>query len=197
MSQGGSLDDRGLVDGLLAGDEKAQEQFYEKYRGRLRRTCTHFLGWEDPECEDLVQETYTLAFRSLRSFDFRRDLYSWLHKICVNLCFKRLKQRQRLATMSAEALELVAIGRASERHRDTEHESIRREALNLIRSTFERLGEACREIVALRDYQGLSYIDIARKLRLPPGTVFSRLARCRGMLRRLVMEANGEGGRHE
>lgn len=188
------LDDRQLVAGVLAGAEDAQNLFHSKYQARLRATCGHFLGWQDAELDDLVQETFARAFTNLDSFDFRRDLYSWLNKICVNLCFKRLKQRQRLVMASAEDLEAAAEGLAAERHRNAERESLRAESLALVRRAFERLGGACREIIALRDFDGRSYIDIARTLRVAPGTVFSRLARCRGSLKRLVFESKPAGG---
>jgi RNA polymerase sigma-70 factor (ECF subfamily) len=187
---GGDLEDRELVALVLAGDEKAQALFYKKYQSRLRSTCIHFLGYLDPECEDLVQETYVLAFKNFSQFDYRKDLYSWLNKICVNLCFQRLKSRQRLVVTQAEELELAA---QSQVHlqQDAEQGVLKQEAFDLVRKALRRLGDKCREIIQLRDLDGKSYIEIATALKLAPGTVFSRLARCRAALKQLVMDAGG------
>ena len=190
-----ALDDRELVTRLLAGDEQAQGLFVERYGERLRRTCVHFLGWQDPDCEDLVQETFVLAFKHLRGFDRDRNLYSWLNKICVNLCFKRLKQRQRQVVTASEEMERAAEAAALRAGVHAEQQELQREALDLIRRSFQRLGEKCRQIVGLRDFEGKSYVDIARTLKLAPGTVFSRLARCREALRKIVAAGESAGGR--
>lgn len=179
---------------VLAGDETAQSAFYKKYQGRLKATCVHFLGYHDPECEDLVQETFVLAFKNFSQFDFQRDLYSWLNKICVNLCFQRLKSRQRLVVTEAEALEAAASASAAAKHREAELAELKAEALELIERAVRRLGERCRQIIRLRDFDGRSYIAIATELKLAPGTVFSRLARCRQSLKLLVSGATQDGG---
>lgn len=189
------MDDPSLAAAVLDGDEAAQHEFYARFQERLHRTCVHFLGWQDPECEDLVQETFVLAFAGLRRYDPSRPLYPWLNKICVNLCFKRLKGRQRQVLAGDEALEAAAHAVAAQRHRDAEAKALKAEALELLRRAFARLSEGCRRIVGLRDYEGKSYVEIARTLKLAPGTVFSRLYRCREALRSLVLAKLDGGGR--
>lgn len=189
------MDDRELISSVLNQDEAAQKQFYQRYEKRLRAACIHFLGFHDPELDDVLQETFLQAFKHLDQFDFRGDIYSWVNKICVNLCFKRLRERQRLVVTEAAALEAIALAGALEASRQLEKDALKEDALACIRRAFVELGKKCQEVVRLRDFEGRPYMEIARILKLAPGTLFSRLARCRQTLRRLVEEGAQGGAR--
>jgi len=166
----------------------------ERYRSRLLRVCTHFLGWQDADCEDLVQETFLQALAHLAQWQPDRELYSWLNKICVNLCFKALRRRRREQLMEFEGLESAGRAVVSERQQLAEQADARSLAMERVRAALDGLDVKCRRIVSLRDLEGMSYSDIALTLRLAPGTVFSRLARCRQALKKLVLEGV-RGGR--
>jgi len=183
-------DEARLLEGLRAKETWAQEALYEAYRGRLIRTAGHFLGWQDPEAEDLAHETFIIAMQRIHQFKPRRGIYSWLNRICVHLCFKRLRQRQRVVATQHDELEALAGGQAKPQG----DEALAQEKLlAMLREQMQNLGARCREIVELRDRQGLHYAAIARRLKLPMGTVFSRLARCRAALKSLVLAAGGRG----
>jgi RNA polymerase sigma-70 factor (ECF subfamily) len=186
------LDNRTLVQGLKQGDREAEAAFDAAYRERLRRTCGHFLGFQDPEIDDLVQETFLKALEHLDQFDFRKDLYSWLNKICVNLCFKRLHKRQRLVLSQQDDLEALSMGlarRDAERHEDGEEKA---HQLKLLRALIKGMGKPCSRVLELRDLQGISFAAMSRALRVPMGTVLSRLSRCRQALKQRFLARLGE-----
>lgn len=151
------------------------------------------MGYQDPDVEDLVQETFLRAFKALDGWKAQRELYSWLNKICVNLCFKAMRRRRKEQLMAAEGLEAAARSVALERERQAEQADAKRSALETVKQALQQLDGKCRQIVALRDLDGRSYSDIALTLKLAPGTVFSRLARCREALRQLVLGQGREG----
>ena len=68
----------------------------EQHRDGLYRAAVYFLGWQDPDAEDMVQEALLQGLRRLETFEGRSRLSSWLNQICVHLCYRRLRERQRL-----------------------------------------------------------------------------------------------------
>lgn len=180
-----------LVKRILAGDREAQTLFYQEIAPRLFSTSIHFLGYEDPEAEDVVQQAFLIAFRKLGEFEFRSSLYTWVAHICVNLCHERLRARKRVLASLHEDLEKLTLPLASsveERKREEEEKQGQVEAL---RQLIQTMGEKCRKILELRDLQGESYIGISHILHLPPGTVMSQLARCRKALK-VLLESGGK-----
>lgn len=171
---------------LRAGDPAAEDWLLETHRERLYRAAVHFLGWQDPEAEDVVQETFLLALKALPGFEGRSKLYTWLNQICARLCFRRLRQRQRtlLGTESdvAEALQLPALGQ------DALHQILEGERRSLLQRAMQKLEQRCRELIERRDLQGQAYVLAARALKLPLGTFMSRLSRCRALLKTKIQE---------
>src|SRR5258708_10986053 len=147
--------------------------------------CIHFLGPEDWEAEDIVQQAFLIALGKLRQFEFRSTLYTWLSHICANLCYERLRRKKKVLASLHEDLERLAIPTASS-HVDQKREEEERLAMTaLLNQLIQSLGERCRKVLELRDQKGVSYIKISASLKLPLGTVMSQLARCRKALRDL------------
>lgn len=177
-------DERELVRRLLERDRAAGELFERRYRDRLYRVAVAFLGYQDPEAEDVIQETFLAALRGLEGFEFRSSLYTWLNQICVRLCFRRLRGRRRLVlSVGADLAEALEIPAPEE---DAPLRLEREEQRRWLERALASLGAECREILRLRDVEGKSYADISKTLRLAVGTVMSRLARCRGKLKKLA-----------
>jgi RNA polymerase sigma-70 factor (ECF subfamily) len=167
--------DRALAERLLAGDEAAQEELYRSLRPRLKATAAYFLGWQDPDIEDMVQMSFQAAFEKLADYDpSRASLYTWTNQICVYLCFKRVRRRKRTVLALAGELEAMA-GPSPAAEEDPQLASVRKAVATL--------GERCRDLVQKRFYENGSYADLARHLKVPMGTVASRLARCLESLR--------------
>lgn len=186
------MDERELVKGVLESKRAAQERFYSLYRQRLYRTCVHFIGFQDNEAEDIVQETFLVALKKMPEFDFRHKLISWLTKITVNLCYERIRERKRLILMLEEDISAIVNSKLKiEPDRADEKQEAGR--LAMLKRLAEDLTRICRKIIDLRDWQGKSYVEIGRILKLPIGTVMSRLHRCRAMLRQRVIAAEASG----
>jgi len=168
--------DRALIERLRSGDGEAEEELYGILAPRLKATAAYFLGWQDPDVEDVVQQTFMAAFERLDGYDpDRGGIYTWANQICVYFCFKRVRRRKRLVHVLAQDLENLA-GSAP-----TPAEDGRPAAL---REAVAALDEPCRSLVARRIYGGESYAVLARDTKAPMGTVASRLARCLRTLRK-------------
>jgi RNA polymerase sigma-70 factor (ECF subfamily) len=187
-----------LVQLILKKDPAAQQYLYETYRPKLHRFTTYFLGYRDGDIEDVVQESFLAAFDHLHEFEFRSSLSHWLYRICVHRCYERIRQRKRQLTSLDEELEVFARGMAVQHPFDQEEEGAEhghREFLSRVRGTMDVF---CRKILELRDQDGRSYAKIADALKIPIGTVMSRLSRCKEVFtRRAKKAARKEGMIHE
>ena len=171
---------------LRQRDPDAEQWYAEAHQDGLYRTAVYFLGWQDSDAEDLVQETLVKGLLKLPGFEGRSKLSTWLNQICVHLCYERLRQRQRLAVgASKDILETLSAQAAGDQP-DVLHALLDQERLALLRRGLAGMGQPCREILERRDIQGQPYIEAARALKLPMGTFTSRLLRCREQLRLVV-----------
>jgi len=187
------LEDRELVEKILRGDEQAKAQFYVQYRERLYKDCVYLLGYRDPEAEDLVQEAFLIAFKKLPAFEFRASLGTWLTQIAIYLCYNRYRQRARMVTQEEEGLEILLRRKSLEGHAGKAGDEDKKEKLRLIEKGLEKIGPECRDIVVLRDREEKTYLEIGKKLRIPLGTVMSRLSRCKKALKVLIEQMLEEG----
>jgi RNA polymerase sigma factor (sigma-70 family) len=188
------LDERELIQKALKGDEAAQAAFVGRYEERLYRTAIHFLGYRDPDARDMVQETFAIAWAQLPDFRFEAVVYTWLNRICVNLCYDRLRQRKRQLVTQDRDIELALQGLAASRDQGADEAGLMQQRSQLLREQLGFLKERCRQLIDLRDLQGLSYAELGRQMRLPLGTVMSSLARCREALRLRIQRVWREAG---
>jgi RNA polymerase sigma-70 factor (ECF subfamily) len=180
------MNEREWVQKILDGDETAREKMYRDFRDRLYATAVHFLGYQDPDAEDLAQQTFLIAFQKLSEFRFESSLYTWLNHICVNLCFERIRQRKKLCLTEDHVFEGLTLQHGRAQAGQSLEETITQARLEWLRHAIHGLKRRCREVVELRDVQGLDFAAIAKKLKVPLGTVLSRLARCRSALKRMA-----------
>ncbi|MGH7738877.1 MAG: RNA polymerase sigma factor, partial [bacterium] len=122
-------------------------------------------------------------------FEFRASLYHWLYRICMYLCYERIRKRRRMVTSEEEALEMAARSRAMDRQSRDEEEAEKLKMMELLESQKQLLGKPCRDLLDLRDAREQSYAQIAGTLKVPIGTVMSRLARCKESLKILFLKA--------
>ena len=149
---------------------------------------------EDPEeARDLTQETFLQAFRHLASFRGDADLRTWLYRIAVNQARNRWrwwKRRRRDRTVSLDAPVSEEIdtplsaGLAGGEGLDPERQALAREREQALHAALKSLSRPYREVIVLRDIEGLSYEEVAATLDMNVGTVKSRLNRGRTELRR-------------
>jgi RNA polymerase sigma factor (sigma-70 family) len=157
----------------------------------------NFARWllrDDASAEDVVQEACLRAFRYFASFR-GGDARPWLLGIVRNLCFTQLDERRRGPTMmelSEDSDGAVADATAA-RSRDPAEAAARSRERVIIDRAIRSLAPAFREVIVLRELQGLSYDEIAEIAGIPIGTVMSRLSRARALMKAMLIEAGMEG----
>jgi RNA polymerase sigma-70 factor, ECF subfamily len=138
------------------------------------------------EAEDLVQETCLRALRAAQSLRPDSNVKSWLFTILRNIWFNRVRQWR----AAPEIVELDSDGNVPNRVADTAKDPHANYVSNIeqeqVRAAINQLSQEFREIIILREYEELSYQEIATVLECPVGTVMSRLARARSRLRDLL-----------
>jgi RNA polymerase sigma-70 factor, ECF subfamily len=139
------------------------------------------------EAEDLVQEACLRALRAIGRLRADSNVKSWLFTILRNIWLNQLRQRRSTPAI----VELDADGGGASDPPDTSQDphsvyvsEVEREQ---VRAAIEQLPVEFREIIMLREFEELSYQEIAAVLNCPPGTVMSRLARARSKLRELLL----------
>jgi RNA polymerase sigma-70 factor (ECF subfamily) len=183
--------DEELVEACQAGESSAFDLLMARWEDKIRGAAYRFLGSED-EARDVAQETFLKAYRALPGFKQEARFSSWLYQIAVNLSRDRLRRRKGRAHLSLEALEeagAVVAARAPEGLDLVLQLDLRR----AVRRAIGALSEEQREVVILKEYQGLTFLEIAQTLGLPISTVKTRLYRGLGQLR-LHLEGAGVGG---
>jgi RNA polymerase sigma factor (sigma-70 family) len=179
-------DEQRLISALQGGDERAFEEAFRLYRPRLYATAVHFLGYQDPEAEDAVQDAFLNALKGIQRFEGRSSLYTWLNAICVRCCFNRLRKRKRSMATQTEDLELMGAPLARQRHDASQQAGAASEMAAALERLWGTLGESCQQVLNLRFKEGLEIHAIRDRLSWPLGTVSSRLSRCQEALRRLA-----------
>ena len=177
------MEERELVQKILQGDEKAKAEFFVTFREKLYRNCVYLLGYQDPEAEDVVQEVFITAFQKLPEFEFRSSLSTWLTQICIFKCHNRYRQRAKQVSQEHAELDVLLQSVAVEKE---DIQARQQEKLGIIEKCLEKIGKECREVIELRELKEKSYIEIGKALKIPLGTVMSRLSRCKGALKVLV-----------
>lgn len=173
-----------LVTRAQDGDLQAFEELVEIYQNRVFSQCYRLSGsYED--AQDLAQEVFFQAYRSLKSFRQDADLGTWLRKITVNLWINSARRKKVVALsmddpVPAKNGELVREIAASD---ESPLERVEREEFSAqVRKALSELAPDFRNVLILREIEGYSYEEIASLIRCSIGTVKSRLSRARRQL---------------
>jgi RNA polymerase sigma-70 factor (ECF subfamily) len=144
------------------------------------------LSRNSAEAEDLIQETCLRALRAIDGLRAEGSVKSWLFTILRNIWLNQMRQRR----TAPEPIELDADENGSsapaDPAQDPHHDYVINSEREQVRVAIKQLPVEFREIIILREYEELSYQEIAALLNCPPGTVMSRLARARSKLRDLL-----------
>ncbi len=185
-----SLDEAALIDRFLSGDETACDHIVERFQDLVFNLSARLLGPD--EAHDLSQEVFLQLYKKLGSFRREASLRTWIYRVVLNRAKNRQRSwRRREREMTAVNVEdaeregtmelsaVVGIGIAPLPDRLLE----RKELGEILQEAIATLPFEQRTIVLLKDIEGLSYEEISRTLNVALGTVKSRLARARKVLR--------------
>ena len=174
------------------GDELAWEVLVRQQQARICSIAYGYVGDQD-EAQDLAQEIFVRLYRRLDTCSDPEKFTSWLISIARNACLDHLRRRKaRPPRRDIPAEEMSGLRDAG----PTPEESwVRSSRQRLVHRALRQLSEINREIILLKDIQGLPLEDIAGLLELPLGTIKSRSRRARVELARAIVDlGEGPGG---
>lgn len=182
-----------LVRRCIVGDAEAWEEIVRTHSRRIYNICYRFTGSAD-NADDLAQEVFIKMYRTLTSFDPEKGAFTtWITTMTRNLLvdhFRKTKQDRATDSLDAGLGEEEDSATLSDRIQDTapsaDDRIQRRETQEMVQKAIQKLSPELREAVILRDLQDMDYKEIAQALKVPEGTVKSRINRGRMELAKLL-----------
>lgn len=190
-----------LVRRCVAGDSAAWEDIVRQFHRRIYNLCYRFSGTPD-DAQDLTQEVFIKIYRTLGSFDSSKASFvTWVTTVTRNLLvdhFRKGKYDRITDSLDAplsEGEDSLSLGdRIQDRAQSPQEKVQSRETRELVHKALLKLSPELREAVILRDLQDMDYRDIAQVLKVPEGTVKSRINRGRTELARLLQRTYRQVG---
>lgn len=193
-------DDRRLIADCLGGNRDAFGELVSRYQTRLYSAALRLVQSHD-DAADVVQDAFLSAFQSLHTFKGDAEFFTWLYRITFNTAITHKRKKRPTISLDGHPAEAgiepddqsdyIRPGAALERSEDERQ----------LNDAIARLTAEHRDVLLLKDIEGMSYEDIAVVLAVPIGTVRSRLHRARLVLRDLLVpyedrpveDSGGEG----
>lgn len=188
-----------LVRRCVAGDQQAWQQLVVTQHRRIYAICYRFTG-SSTDAEDLTQDVFLKLYRNLDSFDVQKGSFqTWITTLARNLLvdhFRRTRLDRASDSLDASLTEdddgPSMADRLADPRPSQETHTAGLELKARIQHALAQLSPELREAVVLRDLEDMDYKDIAQVLRIPEGTVKSRISRGRGELARLLKRIEGQ-----
>ncbi len=172
---GTATTDEQIVERALTGDAEAFGEIVQRWERRIFALAFGMLGRED-DARDATQETFLAAFRNLRTFRGEAKVSSWLHRIAVNQCITR---KRRAKVRNESALETEEEKNATSFAAPIRYSPIRvvegLETTAAVRLAVNSLPVELRQVVVMKEFEELTFKEIAEALDVPLSTVKSRL----------------------
>ena len=175
-----------IIERCLSGDQAAWDEIIRLHWRRVFNIAYKFVGRHDL-AEDLTQDVFLKLFKSLDTFDRRANFQTWLISVSRNLCidhYRSVRKERETMNRDVDPSELTPVATT----RSPQMELEQRDRVQLLRAALDKLAPSLRTAVMLRDIQELTYQEIADRLRLPEGTVKSRINRGRTELARQIQK---------
>ena len=182
-----------LVRRCIGGDAAAWEEIVQRHHRRIYNICYRFAGNAD-DAQDLTQEVFIKMYRTLNTFDAGKGAFmTWVTTITRNLLVDHFRKTKgdrltdSLDSTPSEHEDAVPLGdRIADSSLPPDARVQSRETREVVHEALQRISPELREAVILRDLQDMDYREIAVALRVPEGTVKSRINRGRAELARLL-----------
>jgi RNA polymerase sigma-70 factor (ECF subfamily) len=184
--------DAGMVEAIRRGDATAYRGLVEKYQTRVYHLIFGMV--RNPEdAKDLTQDTFVKAYRSLHTFREDSQFYTWLYRIAMNQAIDFCRRRKHAALPGVEddiSIRMPDDARMDGQVVDGPRKAVERQQIyQAILGALDTLPEDQKQVILLRELEGLSYKEIAETLGVAEGTVMSRLFYARKKLQGLLTEA--------
>jgi RNA polymerase sigma-70 factor, ECF subfamily len=187
-----------VVQRCLDGDSGAWTELVKAHHRRVYSLCYRFTG-SAHDAEDLTQDVFLKVYGNLTAFDLARGSFqTWITTLTRNLLvdhFRRTKQQRATDSMDAgwdETDDLTMAARLAASGPTQHDRAAQKEIARMVQEALTRISPELREAVILRDLQDMDYKEIAQVLRIPEGTVKSRISRGRAELARLLDRNKGQ-----
>ena len=188
-----------IVRRCISGDAAAWQEIVQRYHRRIYNICYRFAGSAD-DAQDLTQEVFIKMYRTLSSYDVERGAFmTWVTTITRNLLvdhFRKSKQDRITDSLDATPSEhedsMPLVEQIQDKSPPPDSRVQSRETGETVHRALQKLSPDLREAVILRDLQDLDYREIATVLKVPEGTVKSRINRGRAELARLLQRTYGQ-----
>ena len=180
------------------GDTEAFGVLVERHQKKMLNIAYRMMGDYDEAC-DVTQEAFLSAYKSIKKFKAEAKFSTWLYRIVVNYSKNRLKQLRNITQRESFSIDdsgemkiegALCQSFAKDANPGAQMEKREREAQ--VQKCITSLDEEYREVLVLRDIQGLSYEEIKDILKIPEGTVKSRLSRARYALKGCLVRVIGD-----
>ena len=184
--------DEFLITRTLKGDNAAFDDLIKRYRDRVVSLVFHILG-NFTEAEDLAQDVFVRAYRGLRRFRGQSSFFTWLYRIAVNVAYTSARKSSRRRFLQGLAIREARLRPAP---KTPEEEAVSGETELQVHAAMARIDPRLRAVLVLKEMEGMEVGAVAEILKIPVGTVKSRLFRAREDLRGiLIKEAARRPGR--
>ncbi len=183
------MDEASLIRAAQQGDQSAFARLVEANQGRIYSLCYRMTG-NSEDAADLTQEAFLNAWRGLGSFGGQAAFSTWLYRLASNACidFLRREKRRMALSMTQEEDEEGRQTDLPDERWVPERELERKELQAAVQEGLSTLSPEHRQVLLLRETEGLSYQEIAQCLSLEEGTVKSRIARARLALKEFLVK---------
>ncbi|MBE2248749.1 MAG: sigma-70 family RNA polymerase sigma factor [Myxococcus sp.] len=189
-----ATDDITLVQRVRQGDQRAYKLLVERYQRKVYGVALGMVK-DKEEARDVAQEAFIKVYKYLEHFKGDASFYTWLYRITVNICIDVLRKKG--STRGTDHLEFdesvrmdvseANIGALGTRlGTNPQKAALRRELADKITAAIGQIPETHRQILLLREVEGMSYEDLARTLDIPKGTVMSRLFHARLKMQKIL-----------
>jgi RNA polymerase sigma-70 factor (ECF subfamily) len=181
-----------LLESACRGDRAALDQLVQLYYARVyrygRRVCLN-----PSDADDAVQEAFVALGRTVTTFRHEASLSTWLFTVVKNMCMRMLRPFARQRRHLGEAVDVQALDELRDESLTPEEQLERQRMVDAVEHSLLRLEPLYREVLVLRDVEGLSGPDVARRLGISVAAMKTRLHRARHLLRELLLRQEAPG----
>lgn len=185
--------DAALVENARRNEAEAFGRIVDAYQSRIIGFVSRMVPTEE-DALDVAQEVFIRAYQNLDRFDSRSSLRTWLFKIAHNLCIDRARRAKRtpLQLSVSAGVQGEADWELLDQNEGPEDLVINQELREVVKEAIESMSDKLREVLLLHEEQEMAYEEISQAIKVPVGTVKSRLFLARAHLKRAI--ANYQNG---